>query len=129
MSTEWKLVDVWACQFADRAAFEAYIADLPREDEDDPQSEFISDQCQPEFEPDTFAAMFHDEKSTDLATLLKDHPHAASYASAAAAAFEQTKVGAVNATITMEGAEVQKPRSLTRRAYRIEYLGRFPCHD
>jgi hypothetical protein len=128
MASEFEVVDVWACQFCDRAAFEEYVRELPRDDIDEPLSEFISDQGQPWYDHDFFGFHFHAEASADIERLLREgHAFAASYAAAAAEAHRRLGLGPANATITVWGEEVRNPRSVRRRAYQVDYLGRFPC--
>jgi|GEM_PF-3361823 len=125
---EWRVVHVWVCWFADRAAFEAYVAELPRDDLDDPLSEFISDQGYALYDHDFLGYWFHDEPSTDVGKLLRaGHAFAASYAAPAAQAHAQSGFGPVNATITYYDKLGWKLRSVRRTAYRVEYLGEFPC--
>lgn len=128
MASEFDTVDVWACRFADRAAFDEYVRELPREDDEEPLSEFISDQCQPWYDHDFLATHFHDEASADIERLLTaGHAHATSYAAQAAAVAKQRGIGPCNATITLWGEEAKTPRTVHRKAYRVEYLGRFAC--
>jgi hypothetical protein len=128
MASEFEIVDVWACRFPSQAAFEEYMRELPREDSDEPLSEFISDQCQEWYDHDFLGCHFHGEPSLDVERLLRDgHAFAASYAASAADAPRRLNLGPANATITMWGEEVRSPRSVHRNAYQVDYLGRFPC--
>jgi hypothetical protein len=128
MATEFEIVDVWSCRFADRAAFEEYVRELVQEDEDEPLSEFISDQGEPWYDHDFLATRFQDEPSADIEAMLRDgHPRAEIYAPAAALAHRTRGLGPANGTITLGGATLPKPRSVQRKAYRVDYLGRFPC--
>lgn len=124
---EFRVVHVWVCWFADRAAFEAYMAELPRDDLDDPLSEFISDQGHAWYDHDHLGCHFHDEPSADAGKLLRaGHAFTSSYAAPAAQAHAQSGFGPVNATITFFDEPVWTPRSVRRTAYRVEYIGEFP---
>src|SRR5438132_642697 len=99
MASEFEVVDVWSCMFADRAAFEDYVRELPRDDLDEPLSEFISDQGQEWYDHDFMGAHFHGEPTTDIAQLLQEgHAFAASYAAAAAEVHRRLGLGPANAT-------------------------------
>jgi hypothetical protein len=128
MASEWDVVDVWVGLFPNQQAFDEYVRELPRDDLEDPLSEFISDMGQPWYDRDFMGAHFHGDPSPDVQRLLATgHAFASSYAGQAAEAYRRLGLGPVNATITVWGEEVRRPRSVQRRAYRLAYLGRFPC--
>lgn len=128
MPSDFEIVEVWACRFTDRAAFEEYVREMPRDDIEEPLSEFISDQGRPWYDHDLFGAAFHDEPSADIEKLLRaGHAFASSYAPTAAAVARQRGLDECNATITLWGENSWDPRTVRRRAYHVEYLGRFPC--
>jgi LmbE family N-acetylglucosaminyl deacetylase len=128
MSSESTVLDVWSCHFASKTAFEEYIQELPREDLEDPLTEFISDQCQPWYNHEVMEAHFHEDASSDVAQLLRNkHAASESYAAAVGEVYQRLGYGLVNATITMKRGEVRKPRSVLRKAYRVDYLGQFSC--
>lgn len=72
MAREFEVVDIWACHFADQSAFDEYIRELPREDLDDPLSEFISDQGQSWYDHDFIGCHFHSKPHTDIERLLRE---------------------------------------------------------
>ena len=128
MASEWNVVDVWVGLFPSQTAFDEYVRELPREDLDDPLSEFISDMGQPWYDHDFMGAHYHAEPSRDIKRLLNaGHAFAASYDTPAEAAYRQRDLGPINVTITVWGEEVRQPRSVQRQAYRLDYLGRFNC--
>lgn len=130
MATEGTVVHVWSGHFPGRATFDTYIKELPREDLEDPLSEFISDQGHPWYDHDWFSGCFFDKPSTDVAEMLTTgHGWGNSYVTAAAEEFRRLGLGPVNATFTLADDVSWKPRSVKRRTYRVDYLGFFPIAE
>jgi Immunity protein 22 len=130
MATEGTVVHVWSGHFPDRATFDAYIKELPRDDLEEPLSEFISDQGHPWYDHDWFVACFVDAPSTDIVSLLKNgHAWASSYADNAVEEYRRLGLGPVNATFTLADDVPWKPRSVKRRTYRVDYIGFYPIEE
>lgn len=128
MADEYRVVDVWVGQFPTEGAFEGYLRETYREDDDDsPITQFAADMGETFYDHDLTEAAYHEVPSNDLATLIEDHSFASSYAREVMAAYQRSAPGAVNVVILVWGREIERPRSVEGVGYSLRYLGQFDC--